>query len=90
MTDKDTIFAYLQKKKKDIKEMTEEIGKGDYPSIRMTGASLKKSAQGLGLEKISNFGKDIEHAAGLKDSGKLKDLVSELAKYMETLEAQYK
>ncbi|MBF0319864.1 MAG: hypothetical protein HQL01_08705 [Nitrospirae bacterium] len=86
---KDRVAKFLNSRKRDIAEMRDEVGKGQYPSVKMTGGMIKKAAEGIGLTKFQEMGEAIETAANLKDSGKVKILIEELADYLSRVEIVY-
>jgi hypothetical protein len=87
---KGEVSTLLKKCRRLLKEITDDIGKGDYPSVKMSGTSISKSAAKVELTKLADFGKSFEYTAALKDSGKLKELVAELSTYLNTLELHCK
>jgi HPt (histidine-containing phosphotransfer) domain-containing protein len=86
---RDRATKFLEKRKSDVHEIKDNISKGDYPSIKMLGELIKKSAGTFGLEDLKNLGQSIETAANLKDSGKLKELTTKLGSYLESLDVTY-
>ncbi|MBF0464905.1 MAG: hypothetical protein HQK88_07140 [Nitrospirae bacterium] len=85
---KDRMPKFLQSRQKDAKEMDECVKQGDYPSIKMQGAMIKKSSETFGLEDLKNLGQALETAANLKDSGTIKELIQQYADYVSKLEIQ--
>ncbi|MBF0488695.1 hypothetical protein [Candidatus Magnetominusculus dajiuhuensis] len=83
---KDRVAKFLNSRNRDVAEMKEEIGKGDYPSVKMTGGMIKKAAAAIGLTTFKEMGEAIETAANLKDSAKMKILIEELADYLARVE----
>ncbi|KJR40955.1 hypothetical protein MCHI_003149 [Candidatus Magnetoovum chiemensis] len=83
------IKAFIKKRQRDVTEIQGEITKGDYPSIQMTGQMMQKNGANLGLDKFVEFGKEFDIAAGLKDSGKLKEIAVRFAAYVDEADKQY-
>ncbi|MEO5361983.1 MAG: hypothetical protein H7843_16360 [Nitrospirota bacterium] len=86
---KDRVAKFLNSRNRDVAEMRGEIAKGEYPSVKMTGGMIKKAAAAIGLTKFAEMGEAIETAANLKDSGKVKILIDELADYLSRVEIIY-
>ncbi|MBF0565656.1 MAG: hypothetical protein HQK89_10470 [Nitrospirae bacterium] len=83
------VEKFLTKRKSDVQEIADSISRAEYPSIKMMGELIKKSAGNFGMEDLKNLGQAIETAANIKDSGKLKELAVELGAYLESLEVKY-
>ncbi|MCG6552449.1 MAG: hypothetical protein L7F77_08985 [Candidatus Magnetominusculus sp. LBB02] len=85
----DRVVKFLKNQAKYVAEMRTEVERGDYPSVKMTGGMIKKAAATLGLATFKEFGESIENAANLKDSGKVKSQIEELAVYLSRVEIVY-
>ncbi|KJU83234.1 hypothetical protein MBAV_004569 [Candidatus Magnetobacterium bavaricum] len=86
---KKQVNTFLEKRRRDVSEIAGGIGKGDYDSIKMLGAGLKKMSEGFGMEALSQFGQALETAGALKDSGRIKTVVKELTDYLERLSVEF-
>ncbi|MBF0537999.1 MAG: hypothetical protein HQL03_07070 [Nitrospirae bacterium] len=83
------VSTFLEKRRRDVSEVAASIGKGDYDSIKMLGGGLKKMAEGFGMEALSQLGQALETASALKDSGRIKTVVKELADYLNRLSVEF-
>jgi hypothetical protein len=81
--------VWVQKRQNELKEISDSISKGDYPSVAMMGGMIKKGAGNFGLEKLSEYGGSIEAAAKLKDSQKIKSVLIEYTNYVNRLELSF-
>ncbi len=83
------LATYIEKRRRDVSEIAGSIGKGDYDSIKMLGGGIKKSADNFGIEALSQLRKALETAAAIKDSGKIKTVVDDLASFLNRLSIEY-
>jgi len=77
--------VWIQKRQREVADITDSITKGDYPSVAMMGGMIKKGAGNFGLTKISEFGEALETAAKIKNSQKMKTLLAEYADYIKRI-----
>ncbi|MCI4626592.1 MAG: hypothetical protein L3V56_11610 [Candidatus Magnetoovum sp. WYHC-5] len=82
---RDRVEVFVGKKKREVDDLKQDISKGDYAGLQLVGKSIKNNANKLGLAKIVEFGEAIESAAGLKDSGRLKDVMGEYYAYLDAV-----
>ncbi|MBF0457816.1 MAG: hypothetical protein HQK99_07975 [Nitrospirae bacterium] len=85
----DRVAKFLKSRNRDVSEMKQDVERGDYPSIKMTGGMIKKAADGIGLTTFKEMGESLETAGNLKDSGRIKILIDELADYLSRVEIVY-
>ncbi|MBF0515656.1 MAG: hypothetical protein HQK97_00870 [Nitrospirae bacterium] len=85
----DRATKFLNSCNRYVTEMKQEVTRGEYPSVKMTGGMVKKNAAAVGLTKFSEMGEAIETAANLKDSGKVKILIEEFVDYLSRVEIVY-
>lgn len=83
---RDKADMFIKKKQRETSELKQDISQGDYPGVKMAGSSIHKNAERFGFAKIQEFGQAIESAAGLKDSGKLKEIIAEYSQYLNSIE----
>jgi hypothetical protein len=81
--------VWLQKRQKEVAEITASISQGDYPSVAMMGGMIKKGAGNFGLAKIAEFGEALETAAKIKNSQKMKTLLADYADYVKRIELDF-
>jgi len=74
---------YLELCRKDVTEMRSALEAGNLESIRGTGHKLKGSGGSFGFDDVTRIGAAVEAAAKAADSAGLKELIEELARYLE-------
>ncbi len=85
----DLIPGFLKNRRDDINKLREAVDRTDMEALANLGHALKGTGGGYGFEKISEIGKEIEHAARRNDTGVIWQLTSELETYLDTLEVVF-
>jgi len=75
--------GYLELCRKDVTGMRSELDAGNLDSIRRTGHKLKGSGGSYGFDDITRIGAALEAGAMSADSARLRELIEELARYLE-------
>lgn len=83
------IPQYLENREEDIKELEKLLKKSEFNQIRIIGHSLKGSGGGYGFDYLTELGSQIEKEAELKNEKNLKEITSQLKKYLDNLEIIY-
>lgn len=77
---------FLENRDKDIKEISECLGKEDFETIERLGHSMKGSGSIYGFDGITELGKRIETSAKNKNLKEIKSNLSELKDYLSRVE----
>lgn len=83
------IPQYLENREEDIKELEKLLKQSEFNQIRIIGHSLKGSGGGYGFDYLTELGSQIEKEAELKNEKNLKEITSQLKKYLDNLEIIY-
>ena len=83
------IPGFLENRQRDIKAISTAIEDGDFQGIRFLGHSMKGSGGGYGFQKITDLGRSLEEAARAENAQELRELVEEMAAYLENIECVY-
>ncbi len=82
--------GFLQNRKKDIVELAKHIIAKDFKSMQVIGHNLSGNAGGYGLERLGEFGSNLEKASISSDSAKAKVCVDQITDYVTRLEIKFK
>jgi two-component system, sensor histidine kinase and response regulator len=85
----DLIPEYLANCTKSILELAEAVAKKDLETARAIGHGMKGCGAGYGFAAITDFGRDIEHAAAGNDEAAVAEQISKLGTYLAKLEVIY-
>jgi signal transduction histidine kinase len=85
----DLIPKFLDNRQKDINLIEAALEKNDFDAIRMLGHSMKGAGGGYGFDGVTEIGRNLEEAAKVADSNKIRDGVHELAEYLRKVEVIY-
>lgn len=85
----DLIPGFLNNRRDDINKLREAVDRTDMEALANLGHTLKGTGGGYGFEKISEIGKEIEHAAQRNEPTIILQLTSELEIYLDTLEVVF-
>ncbi|MCX7991703.1 MAG: Hpt domain-containing protein [Proteobacteria bacterium] len=80
---------FIEKRYKDIEEISKCLNSEDYDTIRRLGHNIKGTAGGYGFLKIMEIGRDIERYASEKSSGKIIEEINKLKYFLDNLEIRY-
>lgn len=72
------INQYLGRRKADIDLLREAVDVGDFERIRVTGHNMSGSGSAYGLDRVSEVGAALEHAAKAGDSAEIANLIDQL------------
>ena len=86
---RDLIPGFLENRQRDITAISTAIEDKDFEGISLLGHSMKGSGGGYGFQKITDLGRSLEDAAHAENSRELRELVEELAAYLENVECIY-
>ncbi len=75
--------GYLELCRHDVTVMRSALEAGNLESIRVTGHKLKGSGGSFGFDDITRIGAALEAGANFADSTRLRELIEELARYLE-------
>jgi PAS domain S-box-containing protein len=78
--------VYLEGKRRDIRIVLAALDHGDYEQIRTVGHKMRGSGAGYGFPEISVMGQRLELAAESRDAHHIREHITELSKYLDTLE----
>jgi CheY-like chemotaxis protein len=74
---------FLENRRRDGKAILEWLAQSDFERIRTLGHQLKGVGRGYGFDAVSVMGGLIETAAREKDSARIRNIVGELAGYLD-------
>ena len=83
------IPGFLENRQEDIKSILCSLEADDYDAVRILGHSMKGSGGGYGFDAISEIGQSLELSAKKKDAGAIKQMVSNLANYLEKVDIAF-
>lgn len=86
---KDLIPGFLENRQKDVEQLKHACSNNDSETLRSIGHSLKGVGGGYGFDMISEIGAGIESYSKSADLGAIKNLIDELADYIDRLEVDY-
>ena len=86
---KELIPGFLENRQKDIQALSIAVESGDFEGIGFLGHSMKGSGGGYGFQKITDLGRSLEEAANAENQDEIRELVEELAAYLENVECVY-
>lgn len=79
------IPEYLSNRRKDVEQLAEALGRGDFGVLRKIGHNMSGSGGAYGLPPISILGKRIEDAALAKDSEGIRAAVADLGAFLDAV-----
>lgn len=82
----DLIPDYLENRRHDCQTVLQLLEKNDYEAIRVLGHTMKGTGGGYGFDAITEMGKRLEEAAKANDPMTIRQTVSELAQYLQSVE----
>jgi PAS domain S-box-containing protein len=71
---------------KDLELMNKALAARDYPTVRRFGHSHKGFGSTYGFDYITAAGRMIQHAAEVRDEGRLRGLLDSLGEYLERVD----
>ena len=77
--------GYVKRRKLEIFQLQRLVEDNEHDKIRLIGHNLKGSGGLYGLQKISDFGADLEEAALASDNTLLTQQIAEMQAYLEEL-----
>jgi signal transduction histidine kinase/BarA-like signal transduction histidine kinase/HPt (histidine-containing phosphotransfer) domain-containing protein len=80
--------GYLRRRHEDIALLQRALETADYETVWTVGHKMKGSGRGYGLEGITDMGRALERAADQKNAPGVQICVTELAGYLEQVEAE--
>lgn len=85
----DLIPGFLENRQKDIKTISEALGKKEYDTIRLIGHSMKGSGAGYGFDDLSDMGKALEEAAEKKGARSIQKELVKFEAYLKNVQVVY-
>jgi two-component system, sensor histidine kinase and response regulator len=85
----DLIPEYLANCTKSILDLAEAVARKDLETVRAIGHGMHGCGAGYGFAAITDFGRNIEHAAAGKDEATVAEQISKLGTYLAKLEVIY-
>jgi len=82
---KPVIPSYLEKRRADVAKLREALEQNDYDTIRTLGHQMAGSGSGYGFAEITEIGGMLEESALAGDAAKIRDSITELAQYLNSL-----
>ena len=86
----DLIPGFLENRQKDIKTISEALGKKEYGTIRLIGHSMKGSGAGYGFDDLSKMGKALEKAAEKEEALSIQKELAKFETYLKNVQVVYK
>lgn len=86
----DLIPGFLENRQKDIKTISEALGKKEYGTIRLIGHSMKGSGAGYGFDDLSKMGKALEKAAEKEEALSIQKELAKVETYLKNVQVVYK
>ena len=80
---------YLSGRQKDLGAIAGALERNDMETIRMIAHNLKGSGAGYGFERITEIGREMEHAAGCEDGAAVLALRERLEDYLDRAEVVF-
>ncbi|MGE0764732.1 MAG: Hpt domain-containing protein [Bdellovibrionales bacterium] len=77
--------GFLERREKDVEDMTLMLNAEDFPSIKASAHKLKGMGAGYGFQIVSDIGREIEAAAIRHDVRGLKSGIDQLAEVTRNL-----
>lgn len=85
----DLVPGFLENRRRDILNVQEALGRGDFNGLAMLGHTMKGAGAGYGFDEITNIGAAMEVAAKQADAEAVREALGRLANYLEHVEVQY-
>ncbi len=85
----DLIPKYLANCTKSILDLAEAVARKDLETVRAIGHGMHGCGTGYGFAAITDFGRNIEHAAAGNDEATIAEQISKLGTYLANLEVIY-
>ena len=85
----DLIPGFLENRHKDIKTISEALGKKEYDAIRLIGHSMKGSGAGYGFDDLSKIGAALEEAAEKKEALSIQKELAKVETYLKNIQVVY-
>ncbi len=86
---RDLIPGYLENRRKDVKEILAALDRGDFEAIASLCHKIKGSGGGYGFDGITEIGKACEDAAKQSRPQEVRDQVTHLKAYLDTVEVVF-
>ncbi|MGE4297697.1 MAG: cache domain-containing protein [Desulfovibrionaceae bacterium] len=81
--------GYLASLGQDLHTMHAAIDTQDFDTIRKLGHNSKGVGTSYGLERISNLGRDLEHAATAQDAARVHEALDAMRAYLAVVTVKY-
>ena len=85
----DLIPEYLANCTRSIVDLADAVARKDLDAVRGIGHGMKGCGAGYGFAAITDFGRNIEHAAAGSDEATVAEQISKLGTYLANLEVIY-
>jgi signal transduction histidine kinase/CheY-like chemotaxis protein len=86
----DVVPAYLEKRRAEIPVYRAAVEAGDFETIRSMAHKTKGTGAGYGFPDLTTLGAALEQAAKEQRSDDARRLISEICRYLEGIELEYK
>ena len=81
--------GYLERRRADIRAVRAALDLADFDSIRTLGHQLKGSGGGYGLQRLTEIGAALEHAAEAQDPAAILRCNRELEQFLDLVSVSY-
>ena len=81
--------GYIERKRADVDALARAIEAEDYEAATVIGHRMKGTGSGYGLDELTRLGGDIERAGTARDAGRLEQLRTSLAYFLENVKVVY-
>jgi CheY-like chemotaxis protein len=85
----DAVPGYIEKRKAELALYQSALEHDDFDSAKKMAHKMKGTGAGYGMPRLTELGAAIEKASLDKQGGQLRDLVAQLAKYLDNIELKY-
>ena len=85
----DLIPVFMKNRMKELDTLRSALGSGDYEQLKQLGHRMKGVGNSYGFAPISDFGKQIEDAAGSSDAAAVDGCIGIYADYLANVKIVY-
>ena len=85
----DIVDSYLEHRNRDVDLLLDALDQGEFEQIRHVAHDLVGTGGSFGFADMSLIGRSLENAAANQETGEIKLLVEDLAKYLSRVEIVY-
>ncbi len=86
---RDLVPHYLENRHHDVEKLKEALQAGNFEAIRVLGHSMAGSGGGYGFSRLTQIGRELEHAGEKRDRERVERGLSDLESYLRRIIVEY-